>query len=220
MNETTKIDDTEREEKSVDNYEKQVIKAAEASTNEKVNSCSSLTNSSFTSSASLEEIGPSTSLLKSTKLKTTPKKSVKNQNDENKDLDESHLIKETNMESNRISSKNLKYPDFFSSFQSFSTYSSSLWPNHDKFNDTVSEKVICFSIPNLNQEMQSKPFLEKISKDTLNKTDYDLNFSIESNCSPIKTKTSNKSENPLEINTKSFKRKANSLLKRTSSLNN
>ena len=224
MNESSKKEDIEREEITGNNLEKQANKAVESNQNAEVDSCSSLTNSSFTSSASLEEIGPSTSLLKSPKSKPTSKKNYQNKNDENINLDESQLITDTKMESKRVSAKNLKYPEIFSSFQSFSTYSSkysnSLWKNRDKFNDTVSEKVICLSIPNLNQEMQSRQFIEKLSKDTLNKADYNFNLSIESNYSPIKTKNSNTSENPLETNFKRLKKKTNSLLKRTSSLNN
>jgi hypothetical protein len=219
MNKSNKIEDIEKEE--ITQSGKQANQELDSNKDEKPNSCSYSTNTSLTSSASIEQIGPSTSLLKSNKYKVTPKKNYQNQNDEKTDFDESHLVTERKIESKRNSanSANNLIKDN-SSFQSFSTYSSSLLLSHNKFNDTASEKIICLSYPNLNQVMQSKKMKENISKDSLNNTKYDLSLSIESMCSPVKIKKSNKSENTLEINMKRLKMKTNSLLKRTTSLNN
>ena len=186
----------------------------------------SVNSSSTASSVPFEEIAASTSLLKATKCKTSAKKNTEGDDDDN---NEENMANHPKIESKRteILFNNLNYPADISSFQSFSTYSSAvLLTDYDKVKKSASilgdldkEAQISASNPNFVAKCKSKHLFVQISKDTLNKTSYDLNMSIESLYSPIVNQT----EASLILDDKKdfkFLNKKNViLLKRTSSLN-
>ena len=140
------------EEEDLDEKQLQQVNLIK-SQSERASSYTASSNSSTSSSTPFEEIAAaSTSLLKSTKCKESIKNPDDNHNNKNNSIEfddnenENSMLNNAKIESKRTvnSTNNLTYPGNMSSFQSFSTYSSSVLLNHDRITTSIHKLELKF----------------------------------------------------------------------------